>query len=206
MFDDPSAVFDELTSVAPSMAGISHARLDREGGIQWPCPSPDHPGTPRLFSETFPLGRAKFVPVVQGPAAAELPSRRFPYILNTGRVLYHWHGGTMTRRVKGLLARSPSVRVAIHPSDAMELEIEPGEMVVVSSRRGELQAQALITEAVARGEIFVPFVKLAESAANFLTNAAYDPKSKIPEFKVCAVRIDKPGATRRRRGAARGHP
>jgi formate dehydrogenase alpha subunit len=195
-FDSPAAIFDEFASVAPSMAGISHARLDREGGIQWPCPAPDHPGTPILFAERFPSGKAKFVPVTQGPPAAELPSRRFPLMLNTGRVLYHWHGGTMTRRVKGLLARSPVVRVAIHPADAAERGIADREEVVVSSRRGELRGEALVTDAVLRGEIFVPFVKLADSAANFLTNAVYDPKSKIPEYKVCAVRIDKPGEER----------
>ncbi len=209
-FRDTATIFDELASVAPSMRGISHARLDAEGGIQWPCPTPDHPGTPRLFTDTFPIGRGRFVPVTQGPPAAELPSRRFPLILNTGRVLYHWHGGTMTRRVPGLLARSPAVRVAVHPEDAREHGIVDREEVVVTSRRGELRGEALLTEAVRRGEIFVPFVKLAESAANFLTNAAYDPKSKIPEFKVCAVRIDKPGAERgggrkrmERRGLAR---
>ena len=199
-FESSAAIFDELASVAPSMAGISHARLDREGGIQWPCPTPDHPGTPILFADTFPLGRGRFVPVAQGPAAAELPSRRFPYILNTGRVLYHWHGGTMTRRVRGLLERAPTVRVAIHPLDAADEGIADGDDVTVTSRRGEMTGQALLTEAVARKEIFVPFVKLAESAANFLTNAAYDPKSNIPEFKVCAVRIDKPGAERKPRG------
>jgi predicted molibdopterin-dependent oxidoreductase YjgC len=185
------------------MGGISHARLDRDGGIQWPCPTPYHPGTPRLFAETFPLGRGRFVRVSQGPPAAELPSRRFPYILNTGRVLYHWHGGTMTRRVRGLLARSPTVCVAIHPVDAAAEGIANGDEVVVTSRRGEMHGEALLTEAMPRKEIFVPFVKLANSAANFLTNAVYDPKSKIPEFKVCAVRIDKPGAERKPHGGGR---
>jgi formate dehydrogenase alpha subunit len=200
-FAHPAAIFDELASLTPSLTGISHARLDRDGGIQWPCPAPDHPGTPRLFAETFPRDKGRFVPVTQGPPAAELPSRRFPYILNTGRVLYHWHGGTLTRRVRGLLARSPSVRVAIHPLDAAGQQIANGEPVVVTSRRGEMHAEALLTDAVPRGELFVPFVKLAESAANFLTNNVYDPKSKIPEYKVCAVRIDKPGAERKPRSA-----
>jgi len=200
-FGSPAVIFDEMASLWPAVAGISHARLDREGGIQYPCPTPDHPGSPQLFTESFPLGRGRFVPVTQGPPAAELPSRRFPYILNTGRVLYHWHGGTLTRRVRGLLARSPVVRVAIHPLDAAEQGIANGEQVVVSSRRGELPCEALVTDAVPRGELFVPFVKLAQSAANFLTNAAYDPKSKIPEYKVCAARIDKPGAPRRPRVA-----
>jgi len=201
-YREPAAIFDEMASLWPAVAGISHARLDREGGIQYPCPTADHPGTQQLFGETFPTGRGTFVAVTQGPPAAELPSRRFPYILNTGRVLYHWHGGTITRRVRGLLARSPAVRVAIHPADAAEQGIADGEPVVVSSRRGELNGEALVTDAVPRGELFVPFVKLAESAANFLTNAAYDPKSKIPEYKVCAVRIDKPGAERKRRSGA----
>ena len=197
-----AAIFDELASLTPSLAGLSHARLDREGGIQYPCPTAGHPGTPRLFAETFPLGRGRFVPVTQGAPAAELPSRRFPLILNTGRVLYHWHGGTMTRRVRGLLARSPAVRVAIHPLDAAANGVGAGEAVVVTSRRGELTGEALLTDAVRPGEIFVPFVKLAAWAANFLTNNAYDPKSKIPEYKVCAVRIDKPGEGRKRRGRA----
>ena len=202
-FESPAAIFDELAALAPSMSGISHARLDHEGGIQWPCPTPDHPGTPRLFAGTFPLGRGRFVPVTQGPPAAELPSRRFPYILNTGRVLYHWHGGTMTRRVRGLLERSPTVRVAIHPLDAEAEGLANGGEVIVTSRRGELHGEVFATEAVRRKEIFVPFVKLADSAANFLTNAAYDPKSKIPEFKVCAVRIDRPGAERKPRSGGR---
>ncbi len=198
-FRGPAAIFDEMASLWPGIGGLSHERLDREGGIQYPCPTLDHPGSPRLFAEAFPVGRGRFVSVAQGPPAAELPSRRFPFILNTGRVLYHWHGGTITRRVRGLLARSPSLRVAIHPADAADRSIADGEPIVVSSRRGELLGEALITEAVRRGELFVPFVKLAESAANFLTNDAYDPKSRIPEYKVCAVRIDRPGEERRPR-------
>ncbi|TAK72367.1 MAG: formate dehydrogenase subunit alpha [Dehalococcoidia bacterium] len=201
-FTSAADIFDEMASLVPSIAGLSHERLDREGGIQYPCPTPDHPGTPQLFADTFPIGRGRFVPVTQGPPAAELPSRRFPLILNTGRVLYHWHGGTMTRRVRGLLARSPAVRVAIHPDDAAESGVAAGERVVVTSRRGELTGEALLTDAVRRGEIFVPFVKLAESAANFLTNNAYDPKAKIPEYKVCAVRIDKEGAPRKPKRAS----
>jgi predicted molibdopterin-dependent oxidoreductase YjgC len=205
-FDGPAAIFDEMASVTPIIAGLSHERLDRDGGIQWPCPTPDHPGTPRLFTDTFPIGngRARFFPVMQGVPAAELPSHRFPYILNTGRVLYHWHGGTMTRRVDGLLKRSPDVRVAIHPDDAQREALADGDIVVVASRRGDLQGRALVTDAVRRGELFVPFVKLADSAANFLTNAVYDPKSKIPEYKVCAVRIGRPEAVAAWRQERRG--
>jgi formate dehydrogenase alpha subunit len=191
-FESASAIFDEMAALTPIIGGMSHARLDREGGLQWPCPSPDHPGTPRLFADSFPIGKARFVPVSQGAPAAELPSQRFPYMLNTGRVLYHWHGGTMTRRVTGLLARSPELRIAVHPDDARREGIDDGGDVLVISRRGELTGKALVTDAVRRGELFVPFVKLSDSAANFLTNAAYDVKSKIPEYKVCAVRIGTP--------------
>jgi formate dehydrogenase alpha subunit len=189
-------VFAEMASLTPILGGISHERLDALGdeGIQWPCPTPGHPGTKRLYTETFPVGRAPFVPVEQGPPAAELPSRRFPLLLNTGRILYHWHGGTMTTRARVLLQRSPELQVAINPSDAVRFGIEDGEDIVVSSRRGELEGKAMLTDAVRPGEVFVPFVKLKEANANYLTNAVYDPKSRIPEYKVCAVRIDKPGA------------
>ena len=116
-------------------------------------------------------------------------NRRFPLILNTGRTLYHWHGGTITRRVAGLLARSPELQVAINPEDGDKYGLEDGQWIRVSSRRGQLTAKALFTDRMRAGEIFIPFVKLSESAANFLTNAAYDPESKIPEYKVCAVRV-----------------
>ncbi|MSQ06863.1 MAG: hypothetical protein EXR54_05150 [Dehalococcoidia bacterium] len=119
-----------------------------------------------------------------------MPNRRFSLILNTGRVLYHWHSGTLTRRVPGLLARAPDLQVAISPEDAARYGIADGQEVRVTSRRGELTGQALVTDRQRAGELFIPFVKLKESAANFLTNAAYDPESKIPEYKVCAVRLE----------------
>jgi predicted molibdopterin-dependent oxidoreductase YjgC len=122
--------------------------------------------------------------------AAELPDRDYPLILNTGRLLYHWHGGTITRRVEGLLALAPRLEVSIHPVDARSLGIGPGAPVRVVSRRGELSGYAQVTDTVRPGAIFVPFVKLQDSAANFLTNSALDPDSKIPEYKVCAVRIE----------------
>ncbi|HLZ72416.1 MAG TPA: formate dehydrogenase subunit alpha [Dehalococcoidia bacterium] len=190
----PAQIWDEMAALTPSLAGISYARLEAEGGIQWPCPSPDHPGTPRLYGESFPRGKGRFMPVRQDPPAAELPNRRFPLILNTGRILYHWHGGTLTRRVPGLLERAPVVQVALSPQDAATLEVADGERVTLSSRRGEIEAVAFITEAQRPGEVFVPFVQLEGAAANFLTNNVYDPTAKIPEYKVCAVRIDKAGA------------
>jgi formate dehydrogenase alpha subunit len=184
-------IFDELARLTPFLAGLSHARLDREGGLQWPCPTADHPGTRFLYGDSFPLGKARFIPALQTAEAAELPDPEFPFLLNTGRLLYHWHGGTLTRRVQGLLELAPRLEVAIHPSDARRLGVDTGAALRVSSRRGELTAHARVTEAVRPGALFVPFVKLAESAANFLTNPALDPGSKIPEYKVCAVRVER---------------
>ena len=174
------------------MSGISYERLDNEGGIQWPCPSPEHPGSRFLYGEGFPRGpRAKFVPFDQGPRADELPSKRFPLILNTGRILYHWHGGTITRRSAGLLARSPELQIARSAEDGESHGVSDGEWIKLVSRRGELEGRTLYSEKMRRGEVFVPFVRLEKHAANFLTNAAFDPDSKIPEYKVCAVRIQK---------------
>jgi predicted molibdopterin-dependent oxidoreductase YjgC len=189
-FRSASDVFDEMARLTPFLAGLSHARLDREGGIQWPCPTPDHPGTRFLYADQFPRGKALFVPAVQTAEAAELPDVDFPFVLNTGRLLYHWHGGTITRRVDGLMELAPRLEVAMHPSDARRLGVDTGSRVRVVSRRGELVGSARVTEAVRAGAVFVPFVKLSESAANFLTNAAFDPGSKIPEYKVCAVRVE----------------
>src|SRR5437016_4194506 len=180
-YPGPAEIFDEIARITPLLAGLSHARLDREGGIQWPCPTADHPGTRYLYAESFPTGRARFVPARETAEAAELPDRDFPFVLNTGRLLYHWHGGTLTRRVQGLLELAPHLEVAIHPSDARRLGVNPGSRIRVASRRGELTGHAYVTEAVRPGAVFVPFVKLEESAANFLTNSAFDPSSKIPE-------------------------
>ena len=144
-FDHPTAssVFDELASLTPMMGGLSHARLDAEGGIQWPCPDAEHPGTPRLYGEDFPRGKGKFIPVRQTAPSEEAPDERYPFVLNTGRVLYHWHGGTMTRRVEGLVDSWPELRVAIHPQDAARIEIESGEAVQVASRRGRLEGRRI---------------------------------------------------------------
>lgn len=187
----PSDVFDEMARLTPFLRGITYERLEREGGIQWPCPEPWHPGTRFLYGESFPRGLGKFVPVRQSGPAEEATDAEYPLILNTGRILYHWHGGTITRRVQGLLERVDTLPVAIHPDDAAAASLEEGDPVLVMSRRGKLSGQALITDGVQPGSLFVPFVKLADSAANFLTNNVYDAESRIPEYKVCAVRIEK---------------
>jgi formate dehydrogenase alpha subunit len=186
----PAAIFDEMARLVPFLGGLSHARLDREGGLQWPCPTADHPGTRYLYAEAFPRGKGRFVPAVQTEPAAEMPDPDYPFVLNTGRLLYHWHGGTITRRVQGLLELAPRLEVALHPVDGRQLGVESGDAIRVSSRRGDLDGFVRLTEAVRPGAIFIPFVKLADSAANFLTNSACDPASKIPEYKVCAVRLE----------------
>ena len=189
--DSASSVFDEMASLTPMLGGLSHARLDAEGGIQWPCPDPAHPGTPRLYAEEFPRGKGRFIPVRQTAPSEEAPDERYPFVLNTGRVLYHWHGGTITRRVEGLVDSWPELRVAIHPQDAARIEVRSGEPVQVASRRGRLEGVAFVTEDVAPGSIFVPFVRLQESAANWLTNNVYDAEARIPEYKVCAVAVER---------------
>jgi predicted molibdopterin-dependent oxidoreductase YjgC len=131
------------------------------------------------------------VPFEQGPQAEELPDRRFPLILNTGRTLYHWHGGTITRRASALLAKSPELQIAISAEDGDRYGVADGEWAGLSSRRGRLEGRVTYTEKMRSGEVFVPFVRLKDHAANFLTNSAFDPNSKIPEYKVCAVRIEK---------------
>ena len=206
-----ASVFDEIASLTPIMAGLSHRRLDEQGGIQWPCPSENHPGTARLYDESFPRGLGKFIPVRQLPPSEEVPDERYPLILNTGRVLYHWHGGTITRRVDGLVDSWPELRVAIHPSDAARMELVDGEAVWVASRRGRLEGVSFVTDEVAEGSIFVPFVRLADSAANWLTNNVYDEVARIPEYKVCAVSVERasePGEWRHsgpgKRGGKRG--
>jgi formate dehydrogenase alpha subunit len=189
-YRQPSEIFDEMACLWPSVAGMSYERLEG-GGLQWPCPTPEHPGTRYLYADAFPRGKGRFVPAVQTVEAAELPDPDYPFLLNTGRLLYHWHGGTLTRQVEGLLELAPRLEVAVHPADARQLGVDDGGALRVVSRRGEITAHARVTEAVRRGAVFVPFVKLHDSAANFLTNAAFDPSSKIPEYKVCAVRLER---------------
>jgi formate dehydrogenase alpha subunit len=184
----PAEIFAAMAALVPFLGGMSHERL-AAGGLQWPCPTPDHPGTPRLFADAFPRGRARFVPVEQGPPAAEQPDPQYPLLLNTGRVLQHWHGGDLSRQVPGLVALYPEVEVSVHPADAAAHGLADGAAVRVTSRRGELVGTAQVTRAVRPGEVFIPFVRLGQAAANVLTNDTFDPWAKIPEYKACAVRI-----------------
>jgi predicted molibdopterin-dependent oxidoreductase YjgC len=187
VFKAPSEIWDEMASLTPPFQGITHERIRVEDGVHWPCPSLDHPGTPYLFEDTFPKGLGQLTPLSYIPSA-ELPDDDFPFILSTGRVLYHWHGGTMTRRSK-LDDIYPEATVEIHPQDAQQQGISHGDWIKVRSRRGEIQVKALVTERSPRGMVFIPF-HFAEAAANELTFDVRDPQAKIPDYKVCAVAIE----------------
>jgi len=189
-FNTPAEVMDEIARVTPTWRGVSYGKLRREGALQYPVPTPDSPGTPFLFADRFPTadGRALLVPVEYLPPS-ELPSEEYPFFLNTGRQMYHWHTGTMTRRAEGLDSREPVPVVEICPADALALGVTEGETVRVTSRRGSILIGVRISERQARGQVFIP-MHFREAAANLLTNPALDPYAKIAEFKVAAVRVE----------------
>ncbi len=187
-FDSIDQVFDEIISLWPKMAGINYRRIN-EVGIQWPCTDVDHTGTCYLYEDGFPIGKAKFS-AVKYRESAELPDNEYPFILTTGRQLFQYHTGTMTRRVKAINKVSPGPYVEINPDDAKELDIKPGDKLKLTSRRGSISLSANVTKKPDKGVVFVPF-HFREAAANTLTNTVYDPICKIPELKVCAVRVEK---------------
>lgn len=187
-------IWEELRQVTPEFFGITYERLEREGGVHWPCPGLGHPGSPHLFSEEFPRGRAMLWPVAYS-ATSEPTDAEYPFVLNTGRVLYHWHGGTLTR-ASALDQIWPECTVELHPNDAARLGLEPGDWVEVSSRRGAITARLLVTGRSPEGVIFIPF-HFAEAAANTLTEDRLDKRAKIPDYKVCSVRIDRAAAPAR---------
>ncbi len=183
-----SEIMKEIASVTPIYGGISHDRLEK-GGLQWPCPDPDHPGTPYLHKGKFARGKGFFYPVEYRPPA-ELPDVEYPYLLTTGRMLTHYHTGTMTRRSRGLNEVCPEGFIEIHPRTAKKLNVCEGEMIRVTSRRGSIRVKVRITERVTPKVVYMNF-HFAESAANRLTIAALDPMSGIAETKVCAVKLEK---------------
>jgi formate dehydrogenase alpha subunit len=181
----PSEIIEEMGSLVPEYAGIKYARIEKVG-LQTPVWDDRHPGTPFLFSETFPSGRGKFHPVDYKPSA-EMPDGDFPFILTTGRVLEHWHGGSMTRN-SWMDDLYPEALMELNPADATRLGITNGDPVRVTSRRGSIVLRVRVTEKTTPGVVFIPF-HFAEAAANLLTNDVIDPQAKIPEYKVCAVRV-----------------
>jgi len=181
-------IMQELAAVTPSYAGIDYERIEQVG-LHWPCPSKDHPGTPILHREQFTRGKGLMHAIdYKGPV--EKIDSEYPMSLTTGRILYHYHTGTMTMKSEGLNERAPACFVEISSEDARSYELEDGVMVKVESRRGDIQAAVKVSDQAVPGTIFIPF-HFAQAAANKLTNAALDPVSGIPELKVCAVRISK---------------
>jgi len=190
-YEHPAQIMREIAEVTPSYGGISLERLDKEDGLQWPCPTDEHPGTPILHTAQFSRGKGRFIPMEYKPSA-ELPDTEYPLILTTERDLFHFHTSTMTRKVKGLNTFRSEELLEINPQDAGALEIEDGDMVQVSSRRGEVSTRARITDKTPAGVVSMSF-HFAESPTNRLTNPSLDPVAKIPELKVSAVKIKKNG-------------
>jgi predicted molibdopterin-dependent oxidoreductase YjgC len=187
-YSSPSDIFNEMRGVTPSYAGMDYGRLKGDG-LQWPCPTADHPGTPILHAQSFTRGLGLFAPVEYRPPAEE-PDAAYPFLLSTGRSLFHWHGGTLSRRSPGLDWLAPEGEIEIHPHDAAALGIARGEVIQVRSRRGMVRARARLTRRSPPGTVFMTF-HYAEAAANLLTSDAVDPVAKIPEYKVAAVRLEK---------------
>ena len=187
-YPDTSAIMDEINALTPSYGGITHARLEAGERLQWPCPTPEHPGTPVLHIGKFARGMGKFNPIDHIPPAEE-PSDDYPMVMSTGRVLYHWHGGQMTRRSKGIMQVYGEALIEVNPDDAAKLGLNGKNIVRVSSRRGAIEAQAWVTDRVPPGMVYANF-HFPEASANELTQAVLDPVAKIPEYKVTAVKVE----------------
>jgi formate dehydrogenase major subunit len=185
-YTSPAAIMAEIAAITPQYAGISHERLEK-GGIQWPCPSSDHPGTKILHVGKFSRGLGKFTAVESIPPA-EPTDADYPLTLTTGRRLQHYHSGSMTHRVAGLNTLLPEERMEIHPADAKPLGLADGDMASIASRRGQVKARVRLTDRIKPGVVFMTF-HFPETAVNLLTISALDPVAKIPEYKAAAVRV-----------------
>jgi len=186
-YSSPEEVFEEIAELTPSYHGMSYARLE-PWGLFWPCPNPNHPGTPYLHKDNFARGKGHFSPAHYRPPD-ESPDEHYDLILTTGRTYFHWHTGSMSRRTSPLDRESPRAFVEISPADAAKRGIGQGARVRVSTRRGAVELEARVTSDVAPGVLFIPF-HFYEAAANLLTNPALDPEAKIPEYKVCAAHVE----------------
>jgi formate dehydrogenase alpha subunit len=188
-YNHTDEIFREIGQAWPALAGMSYVRLE-DGGLQWPCPTPEHPGTQYLFKGGFPRGNGRFT-LVQFKPSHEATDEDYPFLLTTGRTLFQYHTGSMTRRVKPIDTVSPAPFIEINPEDARALDIDGGSSVKVSSRRGSIVLKATVTKKLQKGLVFIPF-HFKEAAANVLTSStSLDPIAKIPAFKVSAVRIEK---------------
>lgn len=187
-FSSPEEIMAEIASLTPIYGGYSYKRLTSQAVIQWPCPSEDHPGTPYLHKDKFSRGLGKFHSIGY-KEPAEMADEDYPLILTTGRIMFHFHTGTMSRRAEKLNQEVSKAYIEMHPDDARNVGLNGNKRVKVSSRRGEIELEARITNRIMPGVVFIPF-HFAEAAANALTNSAFDPVAKIPEFKVCAVKVE----------------
>jgi formate dehydrogenase alpha subunit len=187
-YESPSAVMAEIARLTPSYGGITYERLQGEG-LQWPCPNPEHPGTRFLHQGRFTRGKGLFTPIEHKPAA-EMPDEEYPFQLTTGRIHVHYHTGTMTRNSPSLEREIKECYLEMNPSDAAEIGVADGDKVVIASRRGSVSSRIKLTDRGGRRVVFMPFHFL-ESRANLLTNPMFDPIAKIPEYKVCAVKIER---------------
>ena len=190
-YQSAEEIFNEIAALTPSYHGMNYERLNRPEALHWPCPTTEHPGTPILHIGkcSHPDGMGVMHPIEWKPPA-EVPDAEYPYILTTGRCIWHWHTGSMTRRSATLDNEVPTGWIEINTEDAKELGIANKEMVRAISRRGEVEVEAKVTDEIKKGVMFMPF-HFAECAANVLTNNALDPIAKIPEFKACAVKVEK---------------
>jgi formate dehydrogenase major subunit/formate dehydrogenase alpha subunit len=188
-YASPSEVMDEVNALTPIYGGVTHARLLAGERLQWPCTGEEHPGTPILHVGRFSRGLGKFHAVDHVPPA-EQPDDDYPFVMSTGRVLYHWHGGEMTRRTNGLNKIYGEAMVEVNPEDALRLNVTDEDYLEVTSRRGSIQARVWVTDRVPMGMVYTNF-HFPESSANVLTQAVLDPIAKIPEYKVTAVRVEK---------------
>lgn len=186
-YDSTEEVFKEAGRLWPALAGITYKRISNKG-IQWPCPTLEHPGTQYLFKGGFPRGKASFS-IVRYRKSEELPDYEYPFLLSTGRHLFQYHTGSMTRKIEAITKKAPEAYIEIHPDDAKVLGIIDGKMIRVSSRRGSIEIKAMISDRPKKGMVFIPF-HYREAAANVLTSTNIDHISKIPEFKVCAVKLE----------------
>ncbi len=187
-YKSPEEVLIEFGQVWPNLAGITYERIEK-AGLHWPCPDKNHPGTPYLYKAGFPVGKIRFSGITYS-LPAEVTDTEYPFILTTGRNLYQYHSGTMTRRVPAIEAHAGEPYVEISAEDGLKLEVKNGDILAVTSRRGTIRLKARITSKVTEGTVFIP-MHYGEAAANVITNDALDAKTKIPEYKVCAVKIEK---------------
>ncbi|MCS6926216.1 MAG: nitrite reductase, partial [Candidatus Binatia bacterium] len=203
-YTEPEDIFRELCRASAGgpvdYGGLTYERIERQNGIFWPCPTPDHPGTPRLFADgvfAHPDGKARFHAVEYRPPAEDIDAE-YPIIMTSGRVVSQYLSGTQTRRIGPLVDQYPNPQVELHPSLAEQLGVQTGDLVCVESRRGAITLPALVVRTIRPDTVFIPYHWPGEQSANRLTNRALDPVAKIPEFKVCAVRLRKAAPDRLR--------